>query len=187
MDTLFIGQFKFPLKKVKTHFKEDENFPVSMPVKYADMERRRKFSFQKLDSLTYQSVLGEGGEVYTLIRYTTDSLYGKSIHVSSFLDTLMFDAEKISAIQPFIKSGKSKIYLCAATVYAIKNGLLTKYNVANVLDGKLFSEWETYPQYDIQAQRIRSVKETTLVVTNLFYRIGNATYFLDRQFVIRAK
>ena len=186
-DTLFVGQYKFPLKKVKTFFVTDKDYPVALPTKYKHIEKIRDFTFLKIDSLSYQSYTSEDGDGITIGFFSTDTLYNKSIRVMSFLDTLVFDVEKLSALKPFIKSGNSKTYMCAATICTIKNGLLTKYNVANLPSGNIFEEWNTYPQRDTQEERIKSIKATKLIVTALFYRIGNATYILDRQFAILTK
>lgn len=109
---------------------------------------------------------------------------GETYYLASLLDTITIPYTGFGKDEPYIKSGKQKIYFTGAVADALYEGTIVRWIYAYMLAGNIFSYWEWPGESD---ESIERRKHTTFILRDLIYRKGNATYYLDRQFVIKLK
>ena len=189
VDTLFIGTLKYPLKKSKI-FRVYQSGPVDLPSEYEQFKNYNtaktiKYAYLS-DSIDAVELLDDGTKICVRKpRSCKDKYWDNQLNLYSFADTIKLTYNQFSTLKPYIKSNGSKINFYSSKISCLLNDTLTEIEHRNVKDGEIFAYWIPYSKLpDIEVNRIR---QTTFILQDLYYLKNNATYYLDRQFIIILK
>jgi hypothetical protein len=189
VDTLFVGNNKTVLKKVKPFHTMFQDGPVQLPTEYAEIDNRIQFKFKDWNDSSYtikyedQDIYG-GQTTFVKVDQCKDTTHDFTYTMSHFVDTIIVDAESLGKVQVFIKSEGHKIFFCAARIEELKNGIMQEYSNTFAPRGYILNY---YDSPETNPEEIEARKSTTYILTDLYYVKGQTTYYLDRQYVIIAK
>ena len=187
-DTLFIGKFKFPLEKVKLYHPYQAG-PINLPSEYKDlgdyMNLSKELSFKyKYDNDTTIGVNidDDGNEIITSRwECSYNSSQVKTYYLSCFVDTIHVKLADFSKQSLYIKSNNKRMYIASAKIDAVKNDTIRELQYFNSKDGKVFSYWNS--TFFTESERT-AMKLSKYILRDFYYRKGEATYYLNRKFVI---
>lgn len=178
-DTLVIGKYKFPLLKTKTNYYGYQHGTINLPIEYKELKKELQAPYKLFsDSVSYHEIDLNGNEY--LIRKIEKKVQkeGSYIYLSSFLDTIKIKAEGMKDLKPYIKRNTEKIYFSAIKMLHYNNAIISEYYSPHITDGRLFQIFG-FTDSDFQKH-----KNSSFIITNLYYRKGLSTFYFNRQFII---
>ena len=194
IDTLFIGNKKYPLKKTSIYHLY-ETGSVSLPSEYQKITNYFNGKIVKykecLDSIDRVEIIEDGPEEMNgteiMVRIPRDKqLPHQDVDLFCFVDTLKITYKEFSNFKLFIKSNNRKTYFSAFKVNYLYKDTLGEVNFRNIFSGDIFSFWNTN-NASLTDEELIKLKQTTFILRGLFYVRKNATYYLDREFIILIK
>jgi hypothetical protein len=201
-DTLRMGNKSYILNRTKTFYPDisfDLDSPISLPSQYTKSEKKLTFNYIFEDCCKnylryneYTSGLGDINTVITKIwscdsiRWLCDSTYRPTpttFTIESFIDTIIVKLGEKLEFNSYIISNRKKIIFTGYEMIEINKGILSHLFCNNSNDGELFSAWSSLGLPD----KPNELKKSTFIINKLYYRRGDATYRLDKQFVVLFK
>ncbi|MES2591219.1 MAG: hypothetical protein V4608_04990 [Bacteroidota bacterium] len=188
-DTLFVGNNKTILKKVKPFHTIFQDGPVQLASEYSEIDNKAEFNFIAWNDTSYISSYDDqngsnGQTTFVNVRLGDHTKSNFTFYMSHFVDTISVEAKMLGKLQLFIKSNGHKVFLCAVKIYELRNGVMQTYSNTFSPEGYVFNYFD-FPELD--SIEIDRRKSTTYILTDLYYIRGKETYFLDRQYVILIK
>ena len=188
---MFLGKNKYPLIKTKIFHNDNQDSPVLLPSEYKATKQNTILKFKY--NFVFDSVIEvfeEDTKFYAEITVLKPEKKGYPyFDGTSFLrnieDTLFLSDEEFKNLIPFIKSNKKKILFCASKVDKIYNDTITIASHSYITNGKILWYWQDYMRHD--EKEMLKLKESTFILRELYYTRGNATFYLDKKFVIKIK
>lgn len=189
IDTLFLGKKKYPLVKTKIFHNHNQFSPILLPSEYKEIKNtvsiELRYNFV-CDSLIEK--FEEDTEYFSEITILKPEKINHPYFDNPTLlrrieDTLILSEKEFIELIPFIKSNKKKIFFSASTVDRIYNDTITIAKHSYLTNGAILSYWQEHRKhYETEMQKL---KTSTFVLRNLYYTRGNATFYLDRIFIIK--
>jgi hypothetical protein len=185
-DTLFLGGKKYPLKQVQTFFPSQPG-PVMLPCEYkeiANYANGKIVNYRRASDSAESTFLDNTGSEVTIKvwRKSCDSSDYNYTTLYSFTDSVVIPFKDLPKLRPYIKSGSKRIYFCAARLLTLVNGILYESRCERNESGYLVG----YLNVD-QLEKNNELKNAAYILDNFYYRKNNATYFLEREFIIKLK
>ena len=183
IDTLIIDKYKYPLRKVKTHFKTSQEKIPTLPSEYLLTENKKSvFNYKCKSENPYYGEDGEDGIEIMVLKGLDDPLNkckAGSLIIETIVDSISFQYGNLErgAIFPYIKTKNKNYQFCSAKFYRLKNDTL------NLLIYDYFYT-SLYFNFDIDNSRLGSPTGSTFILTDLYYKKGQTIYFLDKSFII---
>lgn len=181
-DTLVFDTFRYPLKKTKLFFSENQQLIPSLPSEYQASKTKKVVRYKCKSQDVYESFDTNDGVSLLVIRAVIDSSYrcsADSMVLSNLQDSITININTLFAgiIYPSIKSQKRSYSFCSAKVYRLKNDTLVQCDW-NYNYGPLSIA------FDFDNLRFPNPKGAQYIITDMYYRKGNATYFLDKSLIV---
>lgn len=188
-DTLFVGSKKYPLQKTKVFYNDMHiDFPISLPIEYKPLKKNvfigfnredRRENFIEVDTNENEIIIG-------LVRPdSTDCNNSTAVSLRNFLDTIFVTNNEFSNLVIKIKSKGKWLPLCNYNIYGICDSVLQITHYTNISANTYY--YANLFNSSIYTSEIEVRKKTTYIIKDLYYRRGNATYYLNRQFVVLVK
>jgi len=160
-----------------SEYREDANLPFLT------------FKYKAVNDSSFEVCVEDlyGGEV-TVIKPEPKNTYpywDNLSHLSSVADTIFMSANEFRTLRPYIKSKGKKIFFCASKVDKIYNDTITIAAHSYVKEGAVLSFYQPYIKFS--DSDIEKLKQATFILRELYYAKGNATFYLDRKFVLKIK
>jgi hypothetical protein len=189
-DTLFIGVKKYALQKTKIFQDGSQDGNIMLPSEYKEpdfhgWDSERQFNYKAVCDSSYGIKCDEEGNEIHYIRWdlNCDTTKRKTYYLNSFLDTLRIKADDLGNLKPYIKSKGKKIFFCASRVDVLHNDSIFKIFHYFMPEGNIFAYWTSYSSLsDIE---IKKRKASIYILRDIYYKKGDAIYYLDRKFVIK--
>lgn len=183
VDTLFFGQFKYPLQRTK-QFYEVTSSEVKLPSEYRLNKKEQRLWYNCYCPLFKTIELNDNGEtiITSAQRWKRDTCFGSWLHLYDFLDSVVYRNDE--PIYPYIKRANKKHYFCAVTVLALSNDTLYRV-VQNTETSDLGIDFNIDKNSMVSSTPFN--KNTIFILTDLYYRRGNVTYYLDCSIQVRRK
>lgn len=184
-DTLVIASKKYPLQKTKMFRNSSQDGSVLLPSEYKELRNSLNLKVKDLADTIREIFNDEDGNEIQLSRwsgrkYSEDDTL--ELYMHSIVDTLKVKIEEFSNLNPYIKVGTKRIYFNSGKVLQFRNGGIKTIVHTFKSDGIIFSYWESNSVSNLSNKGF--LKGTTFILKDLYYTKGNATYYLDREFVI---
>lgn len=181
-DTLVFDTFRYQLKKTKLFFSENQQLIPSLPSEYKASKTKKVVKYKCKSQDVYESFDTNDGASVLVIKAVIDSSYqcrADSLVLLNVVDTITIHLNKLFAgmLYPSIKSQKHIYSLCSAKVYRLKNDTLVQCDW-NYNYGPLSID------FDFDNLRFPNPKGAQYIITDMYYRKGNATYFLDKSLIV---
>ena len=169
VDTLVLATHKYLLFKTKIFHSTSQTGPVALPSEYREDANLPFLTFK------YKAVNDKNTYPY----------WDNLSHLSSVADTIFMSANEFRTLRPYIKSKGKKIFFCASKVDKIYNDTITIAAHSYVKEGAVLSFYQPYIKFS--DSDIEKLKQATFILRELYYAKGNATFYLDRKFVLKIK
>jgi hypothetical protein len=182
-DTLVFDTFHYPLKKTKVFYSDNQKIIPTLPSEYISKQNRKSALHYKCKSRnSYEFFDTEDGASIAVLKGLIDSLYRcepDSMVFPNILDSIAINTKQLFAEQvyPYIKSQKNRYNFCSAKIYRLKNDSLVECDL-NFMYSSL------YIDFDFDNLRLPNPNGASYLITNLYYRKGKATYFLDKSIIV---
>lgn len=182
-DTLFIAGKKYPLQKRDRVVYGGRSDKVLLPNQYVDIDHKISIPYVHWsDSISEQAVDPDDNivEVKVWKKSCDTSNASSSYALYEFLDTISINASAIEKFKPYIKTKRGVYYFRAANILELRNGIINQYKHTHCPDGNILDVMSiknlfTYEKYK---------GTVTYIIDDLYYTINEATYYLNRQFIV---
>jgi hypothetical protein len=187
-DTLIIGHKKYALRKSNIYHPVQYG-PVSLPSEYDKIQNFNKGIMVNYKASSDTTVVIEDMDDGSQVMIKKTNSYrlenGGYFNMYSFLDTIKLTLNEFCKIKPYIKSNNAKINFLASKVNYLYKDTLGEIEYRYLSDGDMFSFWNScFSLSDLEKNKL---KQTVFIVHDLYYVRKNATYYLDREFIIVIK
>lgn len=184
-DTLKFAK-SYVLYKVPSVFVIDNSNDACLPVQYSEIKKELKITYKKRhssdDEIRYE-ISPDGTEFISKLigkdSLIIDTVYNKII-LNNFVDTVYISKEDLAQFNPYIKTKLGNIHLVDFHIILIKDNVIKNYKIKNSNSGRIFEDI-------INFEYIDNLKNVTFILYKSYYRIKDAVYSLNRQFVIIIK
>ncbi len=184
-DTLFIGHQKVLLRKSRIFHINSQNGPVNLPSEYkktqdysSNLSIKYKAKTDSSNSITFY----DDGTKLSVIKPNMNQSTGGHINLYSLVDTIKITLIEFCNFKPYIKSNLRKTYFFASKVSYLYHDTLGIIEYINIPNGDLSMFWNPCGSYSKNISD--KLKQTTFILQELYYVKSNATYYLDREFII---
>lgn len=181
-DTLYINECKFPLTKTKVYYNSRQKGFPSLPSEYLKTEKkdfRLNFKYFNEDQykITYDP---DGSQISIVLTETRDSIYkfkSGTFTFNNIVDTVIVKKLRNNLVIPYLKIDSKKYFLTSSKLLKLSNDTLTEC---------MFDSYSDPLSIDFNFTSQNHVDEKMLfILTDLYYRKNNVTYYLDKAFLIR--
>ena len=180
-DTLYFGNKIFSLQRVKVNYNGFQPDFVQLPNEYQEIKSAVRVPYISTSDTIFAFGDDSDGNSYLVLKPTKKEFSnGHDIYLSSFLDTIKVKVEELHQLKIYIKSKGKKISFTGFKMLHNCEGILTEYESGHMTTGNLFSPFELA----LNVSSKKNYKKSTLLITDLYYQRGNATYYFDRNFII---
>lgn len=184
-DTLIIDKYKYPLVKTKTYYNEKQKGFPALPSEFVKSTNKNFVLHYKCTNPdVYETHNDSLDNNYTIIlgltRDTAHKCKEGEYIFTNILDTLYMEDLSRTEITPSLWIDRKEYSLCSAKLLELRNDTVTQCTFGSNF-GPLsisFSFSRSYTTTDNKA---------IYILTDLYYRKGKTTYYLDKEFLVRIK
>jgi hypothetical protein len=178
-DTLVIGKYRFPLTRTKAHYDAYQPGVVNLPSEYTDVKNEVRIPYKFFsDSISVFEVDKDGNQYWVLKPEKRVQEPDAYTYLPYFLDTVKLKAEDLQYLKPYIKQKTGKVYFTAIRLLNQVDTTITEYLSGSIYKGELFSV------LGVIYGDFKKLKNSSILITDSYYRKGNATYYFNRNLII---
>lgn len=180
-DTLYFGNKKFPLQKVKVNYEAWQPGIVDLPVEYKELKNELRIPYKSLVDSVYAFGVDKNDSHYLVTKPANEAAEENAhIYLNSFLDTIKVKTEKLKDLKLYIKSNGKRVEFTGIRMLHHSDDRIAEFIASHVPGGKLFLFFDFFDD----AYHHQKWKHSSFIITDLYYQRGYATYYFDRSFII---
>jgi len=183
-DTLYFGNKKFSLQKVKVNYEAWQPSLVSLPVEYKELKKELIIPYKFLSDSVYAYEEDSKGNQYLVTKPSGESAKENAhIYLNSFLDTINVNIEKLQNLKLYIKSNGKRIKFTSFRILHYSDSTITGFTASHITNSELFSLFDFFND----TYHRQKWKHSSFLITDLYYQRGHTTYYFDRNFIIQCE